>query len=136
MIWLPAIYTFTECRQMKRAKHQPFARLPHPEASSTITSAPLAPAPLGTILVHLHLNHRLLQGAPSSSTLPPRTVCWLRAGIRGRQTFFSGHYGPQARAHPKAPKGMPPPQLKILLFSPLHHKKVKILPPKGQERQE
>ena len=37
-----------ECRQMKRAKHQPFARLPHPEASSTITSAPLAPAPLGT----------------------------------------------------------------------------------------
>ena len=38
----------TECRKMKRPKHQPFARLPHPEASSTITSAPLAPAPLGT----------------------------------------------------------------------------------------
>ena len=38
----------TECRQMKRPKHQPFARLQHPEASSTSTSAPLAPAPLGT----------------------------------------------------------------------------------------
>ena len=34
----------TECRKMKRPK-QTFAR---PEASSTITSAPLAPAPLGT----------------------------------------------------------------------------------------
>ena len=38
----------TECRKMKRPKHQPFARLPHPGASSTSTSAPLAPAPLGT----------------------------------------------------------------------------------------
>ena len=37
----------TECRKMKRPKHQPFARLPHPAASSTSTSAPLA-APLGT----------------------------------------------------------------------------------------
>eukprot|EP00434_Breviolum_minutum_P014146 symbB.v1.2.012473.t2/scaffold861.1/size176854/3 len=35
----------TECRQMKRPKHQPFARLSHPEASGTTTSAPLAPAP-------------------------------------------------------------------------------------------
>ena len=37
----------TACRKMKRAK-QTLARLPHPDASSTITSAPLAPAPLGT----------------------------------------------------------------------------------------
>ena len=36
----------TECRRMKRAK-QTLARLPHPAASSTTTSAPLAPAPLG-----------------------------------------------------------------------------------------
>eukprot|EP00434_Breviolum_minutum_P037976 symbB.v1.2.033674.t1/scaffold4216.1/size42974/5 len=36
----------TACRRMKRAK-QTLARLPHPAASSTITSAPLAPAPLG-----------------------------------------------------------------------------------------
>ena len=75
----------TECRQMKRPKHQPLAHLPHPEASGTITSAPLAPAPLGTtpppspripdtgrsrspasgrplsvcILVHLYPNHHL-----------------------------------------------------------------------------
>ena len=35
----------TACRRMKRAK-QTLARLPHPAASSTITSAPLAPAPL------------------------------------------------------------------------------------------
>ena len=33
----------TECRRMKRAK-QTLARLPHPAASSSITSAPLAPA--------------------------------------------------------------------------------------------
>ena len=39
-------------------------------------------------------------------------------------------------SHPKALKGMPPPQLKILLFSPLHHKKGKMLPQRGQERQE
>ena len=37
-------------------------------------------------------------------------------------------------SHPKAPKGMPPPQLEILLFSPLHHKKVKMLPPKGARK--
>ena len=36
----------TECRKMKRPK-QALARLPHPAASSTSTSAPLAPAPLG-----------------------------------------------------------------------------------------
>ena len=36
----------TACRRMKRAK-QTLARLPHPAASSTINSAPLAPAPLG-----------------------------------------------------------------------------------------
>ena len=30
----------TECRKMKRPKHQPFARLPHPEASGTITIVP------------------------------------------------------------------------------------------------
>ena len=36
----------TECRRMKRAK-QTLARLPHPAASSTTTSAPLVPAPLG-----------------------------------------------------------------------------------------
>ena len=36
----------TECRRMKRAK-QTLPRLPHPAASSTTTSAPLAPAPLG-----------------------------------------------------------------------------------------
>ena len=36
----------TACRKMKRAK-QTLARLPHPDASSTITSAPLAPVPLG-----------------------------------------------------------------------------------------
>ena len=36
----------TACRRLKRAK-QTLARLPHPAASSTITSAPLAPAPLG-----------------------------------------------------------------------------------------
>ena len=39
-------------------------------------------------------------------------------------------------SHPKTLKGMPPPQLKILLFSPLHHKKGKMLPQRGQERQE
>ena len=37
----------TACRKMKRAK-QTLARLPHPDASSTITSASLASAPLGT----------------------------------------------------------------------------------------
>ena len=37
----------TACRKMKRAK-QTLARLPHPAVSSTITSAPLAPAPQGT----------------------------------------------------------------------------------------
>ena len=37
----------TACRKMKGPK-QTLARLPHPNASSTITSAPLAPAPLGT----------------------------------------------------------------------------------------
>ena len=34
---------------------------------------------------------------------------------------------PQARAHAKAPKRMPLPKLKMLLVSPLHHKKVKML---------
>ena len=37
--WTPLL---PECRKMKRPKHQPFARLLHPEASSAITSAPLA----------------------------------------------------------------------------------------------
>ena len=37
----------TECRKMKRPKPT-LARLAHPNASSTISSAPLAPAPLGT----------------------------------------------------------------------------------------
>ena len=36
----------TACRRMKRPK-QTFACLPHSAASSTITSAPLAPTPLG-----------------------------------------------------------------------------------------
>ena len=36
-----------ECRQMKRNINR-FARLQRPEASSTLTIAPLAPAPLGT----------------------------------------------------------------------------------------
>ena len=91
----------TECRQMKRPKHQPFARLQHPEASSTITSAPLAPAPLGTTPppsphipdtgrsrspapgrprpIGVHPGPPLSEpsssaGAPSSSTIPPLTV--------------------------------------------------------------
>ena len=42
----------TECRQMKRPKHQPFARLQHPEASRTLTSAPLAPAYAPTFPTH------------------------------------------------------------------------------------
>ena len=37
------------------------------------------PRPIGVHLVHLDLNHHLLQG--------------LRAGIRERQTFFWGQYG-------------------------------------------
>ena len=36
----------TECCRMKRVKPT-LARLPHPAASSTTTSAPLVPAPLG-----------------------------------------------------------------------------------------
>ena len=91
----------TECRKMKRPKHQPFARLPHPEASSTITSAPLAPAPLGNTLppsprmsdtgrsrspppgrlrpIGMNPGQPLSEPsspavAPSSSTIPPLTV--------------------------------------------------------------
>ena len=90
----------TECRKMKRPKHEPFARLSHPEASSMITSAPLAPAPLGTTPPPspripdigrsrspplgrprpIGMRPGPLSepsssaGAPSSSTLPPRTV--------------------------------------------------------------
>ena len=89
----------TECRRMKRPK-QTLARLPHPAASSTITSAPLAPAPLGTTPppspripdtgrsrtpppdrprpIGMHPGPSLTEpsstGAPSSPTPPPRTV--------------------------------------------------------------
>ena len=50
----------TECRRMKRAK-QTLARLPHPAASSTTTSAPLVPAPLG-------------HTPPPSPRIPPRPI--------------------------------------------------------------
>ena len=134
---------------MKRPKHQPFARLPHPAASSTISSAPLAPAPLGNtpppsprlaavvlllqvvfvqlvwVLVNLYLNHHLLQ-----LTRPPLLFLLLQYMLAKANLLFRAIWA-QARAHPKAPKVLPPPQLKILLFSPLHPKKVKMRPWKG-----
>ena len=90
----------SECRKMKRPK-QTLARLAHPDASSTLTSAPLAPAPLGTTPppsprmpdtgrsrtpppdrprpIGMHPGPSLTEpsfstGAPSSPTPPPRTV--------------------------------------------------------------
>ena len=143
----------TECRQMKRPKHQPFARRQHPEVSSTITSAPLAPAPLGTTPppspripdtgrsrspapgrprpIGMHPGPPLSEpsssaGAPSSSISLLLQYMLAQSRDQGKANPLLRSIWAQARAHPKAPKG---PQ-KILLFSPLHHKKVKMLPPK------
>ena len=68
----------TECRKMKRPKHQPFARLPHPEASSTITSAPLAPAPLGNTPPTLptHTGHWPQSFSSSRSSSSYRYESW------------------------------------------------------------
>ena len=61
---------------------------PHPEASSTITSAPLAPAPLGTTPSEPSSS----AGAQSSSSIPPLTVC---AG--SEQGPVKGKPSPQAK---------------------------------------
>ena len=146
---------------MKRPKHEPFARLSHPEPSNTIASAPLAPASLGTTPspfpripdtgrsrspllgrlrpIGMHPGPPLSEpsssaGAPSSSTLPPRTVYagFEQKPVKGKpslQATMGTGKGPS-----KSSKGDASPRLQILLFSPLHHKRVKMPPPKGERR--
>ena len=133
----------TECRQMKRLKHQPFARLQHPEASSTITSAPLAPAPLGTtpppsprILdtgrsrspapgrprpIGMHPGPPLSEpsssaGAPSSSTIQPLTVYAGSEQVSGKGKPSSQVNIGTGKGLSKSSKGDASPQLKIRLF--------------------
>ena len=67
---------------------------------------------------------------PSPSPPPPTVYAGFELGpVKGKPspqvTMRTG------KAQPKAPKRMTPPRPKILLFSPLHRKQVRILPPKG-----
>ena len=100
----------TECRQMKRPKHQPFARLSHPEASGTTTSAPLAPAPPSPRIPDTGRSRSPAPGRPRligmhpgppphepsssatalpSSTLPPRTVysSLEQGSVKGKPSY-------------------------------------------------
>ena len=150
----------TACRRMKRAK-QTLARLPHPAASSTINSAPLAPAPLGNTPppspripdtgrsrtpppdrprpIGMHPGppptepSSITAAAPAPSP-PPRTVYAGLIWDLWKVTPLLRPPWVRAKAQPKAPKGMIPPWTKILLFSRLHPKKVKILPLKGERK--
>ena len=69
---------------MKRAK-QTLARLPHPDASSTITSAPLAPAPPGTTPTP---SPRITDTSRSRTPPPdrPRPI-GMHPGVRARIQF-------------------------------------------------
>ena len=142
----------TACRRMKRAK-QTLARLPHPATSSTINSAPLAPAPLGNTPppspripdtgrsrtpppdrprpIGMHPGppptepSSITAAAPAPSP-PPRTVYagFDLGPVKGN---------PSSQATMGKGKG-PAKGSKILLFSRLHPKKVKILPLKGERK--
>ena len=98
-----------------------FARLPRPAASGTTTSAPLAPSPAGhyspTLPTHpghwpqsfscsrSSSSYRYASWSISIWTIILRrgyfllycsssySICWLRARIGERQTFFAGQYG-------------------------------------------
>ena len=114
--------------------------LPHP-----VTSAPLAPAPLGNTPpppppgrlrpIGMDPGQPLCEPsspavAPSSSTIPPLTVfAGPEHGPVKRQTSSSGQYGHKPGPFQKL-QGLPR-QLRILLISPLHPKNVKMQPLKG-----
>ena len=142
----------TECRKMKRPKHQPFARLPHPEASSTLTSAPLAPLgtmpppspripdtgrsrspPLGRPRpIGMHPGPPLSEpsssaGAPSSSNLPPRTVYagFEQGPVKGKPSPQSGHYGHRQGPIQKLQGDASPPAQDIPFFT--------VAPQKGKD---
>ena len=141
----------SEYGKMKRPK-QTLARLAHPDASSTLTSAPLAPAPLGTTPppsprmrdtgrsrtpppdrprpIGMHPGPSLTEpspstGAPSSPTLPPRTVY---AGFE--QGPMKGKPSPQTTIG----TGKGPSKSAKLLFHRCNPKKVIMLPAKGERK--
>ena len=77
---------------MKRAK-QTLARLPHPAASSTINSAPLAPAPLGNT-------------PPPSPRIPDTGRS--RTPPPDRPRPIGMHPGPPPTEHPLSQQPRPP----------------------------
>ena len=105
-----------------------------PDTGRTRTPPPDRPRPIG-----MHPGPPLTEPSSSTGLRPPLLplLAQYMPALSKDQWKANLLLRPQwarAKAHPKAPKGMPPPKFKILLFSPLHPKKVKMLPPKGERK--
>ena len=134
----------TACRQMKRPKHEPFARLPHPEVSTAAGSANTPPPspripdtarsrspPLGRVRpIGMNPAQPLSEPsspavAPSLSTNPPLTVY----GGKGK----SPQQGPLGlgKGPSKSSKGAAPPPAQDTPFFMVSPQKGKDVAPKG-----
>ena len=130
----------TECRKMKCPK-QALARLPHPAASSTSTSAPLAPAPLGNTPPP---SPRVPDTARSRTPPPDRPrpigmppgppVPAPPASPAAAQVALLRIPWAKAKTLPKTPKGMIPHGTKIHLFFTVSPQKGHDFAPKGGKK--